>query len=469
MNLYEAFNKTATTANGAVAHHSSLSACLDFFYVAGASRGKNITSDFVASLAENEDVTLRTLLWMRDAREGAGERQQFKDLVKVLVELDKPIDKLISKVPELGRWDDLLIFEGTKYQDQAFDLIFGAIKEGNSLCAKWMPRQGKIANALRKHFGIKTPKEYRKLLVSLSDVVETKMCAKQWNDINFESVPSVAAARYQKAFARNAQASYTEYKDKLSKGEAKVNASVVYPYDVVKACINGDAAVADAQWKALPNYLDGVDERILPIVDVSGSMSCKVGGYQSKSETSCMDVAVSLGLYLSERNEGVLKNVFMTFSESPQLLKLEGGTLKERVLAMKRSKWGMSTNIQLVFETLLSAAVSNNVPENQMPTKLLIVSDMQFNQCMDRGNDVSAYDLAKSMYEQHGYKLPQIVFWNVNCQSGTVPVTKGTAGTALVSGFSPSIMKSLLKGAMTPEKVMLDTVMIDRYSLEDWK
>lgn len=463
MNLYEAFNNTALTENGCSAHHSSLSSCLDFFYVSGASRGKDIKADFIKALAENKDVGIRTLLWLRDAREGAGERQQFKDLMTVLVEhQDKVLEQIIPLIPELGRWDDLLIFEGTKFQAQTFDLIAKALADNNGLCAKWIPRQGKTASALRKHMKIKTPKEYRKMLVELTSVVETQMCAKQWDQIDFEKVPSVAAARYQKAFGRNAEKEYEEYKAKLEKGEAKINASVVYPYDVVKSATRGDGVVASAQWKCLPNYLEGSEERFLPVVDVSGSMNCKAGGATSKSETTCMDVAVSLGLYLSERNEGVLKDVFMTFSEQPQLIRLEG-TLQQRVASLKKAPWGMSTNIQLVFNTLLAVARQHNVPSDEMPTKLLIVSDMQFNSCVRDGNQVNAYTAFKQAYEEYGYQLPQIVFWNVNCSSGTVPVTKGTEGTALVSGFSPAIMKSLLSGGMTPESVMLDAVMKDRY------
>ena len=461
--LFEAFNNTATTENGCAAHHSTLDACLDFFYKAGASRGKDVSSDFVKALAENKEVAIRTLLWMRDAREGAGERQQFKSLLEVLVGLqDKAVSDIIPLIPLLGRWDDLLVLVGTKFESEAFDLIAQALKDQNSLCAKWMPRQGKVANALRKHMKIASPKDYRKLLVSLTNVVEQQMCAKQWDEINFESVPSVAAGRYQKAFSRNATEKYEEYKERLVKGEAKINAGAVYPYDVVKSVTYGDGIVASEQWKALPNYLEGCADRILPVVDVSGSMSCAAGGNSSKSVVTCMDVAVSLGLYLSERNEGILKDVFMTFHSQPQMMKTQG-SLQERVRQMRSAPWGMNTDIQAVFTTLLQVALQNQVPEDQMPTKILIVSDMQFDSCMVNGNNATAYQAFKHHYEASGYKLPQIVFWNVNCQSGTVPVTKGTEGTALVSGFSPSIMQSLLKGQLSPEQAMFDTVMKDRY------
>lgn len=463
--LIQAFNNTAITENGCAAHHSSLDACLDLFYMAGASRGKDITHLFAKAYAEDKDVAIRILLWLRDARQGAGERQQFKNLLSVLVGFqDDVVEKIIPKVSEIGRWDDLLELFDTKYEKSALSAIASSLKEGNGLCAKWMPRQGKIANKIRKYMKIATPKEYRKLLVSLTSVVEQKMCAKEWDQINFESVPSIAASRYQKAFARNAPEYYEEYKQKLVAGEAKINASAVYPYDIVNAVRFGDPVVASEQWKALPDFMEGSDERILPVVDVSGSMTCRAGGSSSKSSISCLDVAISLGLYISERSSGGFKDVFMTFSERPELCKVSG-SLQQKVLQMKQANWGMNTSVQAVFDTLLAVAKQYNVPEHEMPTKLLFISDMQFDSCILGGNNITCYQYAQKAYSASGYRLPQIVFWNVNSQSGTVPVTKGTCGTALVSGFSPSIMKSLLKGTLEPLQVMLDTVMVDRYKV----
>lgn len=459
--LYESFQQeTGRTFNGAKTQETSLSSCVDLFFIAGASRGKDITTLVAKAYAENPEVTLRITQWLRDVRGGAGERQQFKNVINYIASVDKvSAEKLLPKIPEIGRWDDYLGIEDKELRLKGYTYISKALLEGNGLCAKWMPRKGQKAVELTKFLKL-TPKQYRKKLVSLTNVVETQMCNKQWGGIDFEKVPSLASARYQKAFERNCD-HYEEYVEKLSKGEAKVNASAVYPYDVVKSVNHGNKDVANAQWKALPNYMEDNTSRILPVVDVSGSMTCSAGGNQN---LTCMDVAVSLGLYISERNEGIFKDVFMTFSESPRMHKLQGD-LYERMCALKRTDWGFSTNLQAVYKQLLLVAKNNMVHENEMPTTIVVLSDMEFNQAF-RGNvDISLYEDMQKEYESSNYDLPNVVFWNINGREGNVPVSFDKAGTALISGFSPSIMKSVLSGEdMTAEKIMLDTIMVDRYS-----
>ena len=347
----DAFNNVTQTTNGDFAYKSTLDAPLDLFYQAGASRGKDITSFFDKAVAANEELAVRTLLWLRDAREGAGERQQFKDLVLRL--RPEVIERVIPLIPELGRWDDLLIFLDTPYQRQAAGVIAAGLNNFNGLCAKWMPRKGVEAAKLRKVLGIKCPKLWRQLLVSLSDTVEQKMCSKDWNNIEFDKVPSVAAGRYIQAFLRNAPEAYGAYKAALENGVAKINAGAVYPYDVVKAGRYGDKKVAAAQWAALPNYMEGVEERILPMIDVSGSMSVPAGGYGSGSVVTCMDVAIALGLYVAQRNVGAFKNVCMTFSEQPQLYQVSD----DFATALNQiQRWGymaMNTDIALAFRIRL--------------------------------------------------------------------------------------------------------------------
>lgn len=462
--LFKAFNtENGVTENGCKTQTTSFNACVDLFFVIGASRGKDVSSQFSAAFAEDKELATRILLWARDIREGAGERQTFRSLVKQLISYDKEIaEKVLNKTPEFGRWDDVLSFLDTELEDKAILLIKKSLMNCDGLCAKWMPRKGNVAYKLRKAFGV-SPKAYRKMLVSLTDVVESKMCNKEWTTIEFGKVPSLASARYQQAFGRNAQEQYSAYIEALQKGDAKINAGAIYPYDVVKSIRYGNEKVANEQWKALPNYLEGSKENILPLVDVSGSMGSPVGG---NNNVSCMDVAVSLGIYLSERTEGVFKDVFVTFSEDPEFIKTQG-TLKQRMEQMVSSKWGMSTNIARVFEKLLSVAVEHKFPENEMPTKLLIVSDMEFNRCINDGTNVSMFNKAKALYEEHGYKLPTIIFWRVNVKvDKNIPVSYDQNGTALVSGFSPSIMKNLLGDKdMSPLSAMLETVMKERYNL----
>ena len=339
------------------------------------------------------------------------------------------------------------------------------------LAAKWQPRQGAEANKIRSYMKL-TPKQYRKLLVGLSNTVEQKMCAQDWSGIVYPHVPSVAAGRYQKAFLKHDPAGYAKYKEKLVSGEAKINASVAYPYDVIRSLNNGDKAVANAQWAALPNYLEGSDENILPVVDVSGSMS----GVAVSGSVTAMDVSISLGLYTSERMGGVFKDQFVTFSATPELQKVSGN-LQQRYEQMARSEWGMNTDIHAVFKLILNAGVKHKVPQSEMPTKLLILSDMEFDQCVVSGNSgargrhssgdevsVSAMEMIEKEFAAAGYKVPQIVFWNLNGRAGNSPVTYNKVGAALVSGFSPSIVKSVLGGEeMTPLSILLKTVMIQRY------
>lgn len=461
MNLLQAVNNTTVTDNGCLTHASSLSPCLDLFFAIGAARGRDLSSVFSAAYAVNPDIALRTLLWARDIRGGAGERQQFKNIVSMLIAQNAPekqMQGIIIRTPTLGRWDDLQVFWGTPYENLAAYTWVTAIKEGNGLAAKWAPRKDKKgAKPLRKALGL-NEHEWRKRVVAASDTVEQKMCAKQWDDIDFSKLPSVASSRYMTAFHRNAAVRYEAYKAALVKndGSAKVNAGAVYPYDIIKGmAFSGQDEVANAQWAALPDYIkDG--ENFLPIVDVSPSMNAAIS-----PNLKCVDVAISLGLYLAERNKGILKDVMMTFSESPQLFQVKG-TLRERYNATNQIPWGMTTNLEAVFDVLLNAAKVNNLPEVELPRKLLIISDMQFNSCIQ---GTSAMDMIKLRYEQAGYTMPQLVFWQVNAKDSRSPATVHSSGVALVSGFSPSLMTSLLGGELDPTNIMLDTVMVDRYKI----
>ena len=475
--LFTAVNASGVTANGAVTNVSSLNKNVDLFFLAGASRGKDITSTFAGALVEDSEVAVRVLEWARDARGGAGERDTFRKLFGYLVRTEPALaTRLLVNVPELGRWDDLFITFGTPLERDALRMIAQGLKDASTqgLCAKWMPRQGPEANKIRAYMKL-TPKDYRKLVVGLSNTVEQKMCANDWTGIVYPHIPSVAAGRYQKAFLKHDPKGYGVYKEKLVSGEAKINASVAYPYDVIRSLKNGDKVVANAQWAALPNYLEGSDENILAVVDVSGSMD----GVKVSGSVTALDVAVSLGLYVSERMNGVFKDQFITFSGAPEMLHLKGN-LEQRYAQMSNSNWAMNTDLGAVFKLILSAGVKHKVPTAEMPTKILILSDMEFDACVTTGGSgkvsgyrstaggsavsVSAMEFIEQEFAAAGYKAPQVVFWNLNGKAGNSPVTYNKAGAALVSGFSPSIVKSVLGGEeMTPISIMLKTVMVERY------
>jgi hypothetical protein len=465
-------NQEARTENGMKARKSTANAVVDLFYNIGASRGKNIVPAFTAAFVENKELALRTALWARDVRGGSGERELFRNILRHLENTDvKSAVLLMAKVPELGRWDDLLVFKGDFLKQMAFEMIKNALEANNGLCAKWMPRQGETAAEMRKYFGW-SPKFYRKRLVELTKVVETQMCAKQWDEINFSHVPSVAASRYKKAFNRNTPM-YATYVESLVKGDdpkVKVNAGAVYPYDVLKGRIGGymkfdktELDLVQKQWEALPNFVG--DANILPLVDVSGSMSCPAGGHGSKSGLTCMEVAVSLGLYLADKNTGKFKDTFLTFSNKPELLNLKGN-INQKIDQMVKSNWAMNTDMIAAFKKILDVAVKGNVPQKEMPAMLLILSDMQFDQCVEY--DDSALQAIERNYRNAGYEMPKVVFWNLNASYGNAPVKFNETGTALVSGFSPAIVKPLLSCDMdsfTPEAIMLKTIMDDRYAV----
>jgi hypothetical protein len=467
-------NQSARTENGMKARQNTANALTDLFFKIGAMRGQNVIPAWTAARVQDPALAGRIALWARDIRGGAGERKIFRDILVDLANTDQiRASDLMRKVPELGRWDDLLALVGTPLEEQAFYMIRLALEDNMGLCAKWMPRQGPVAVKLRNYLGW-TPKFYRKRLVELTKVVETQMCAGQWDEINFNHVPSVASARYKKAFARHTE-KYKEWAEKLVSKDpevaktVKVNAGAVYPYDVLKGLINHyinlDYVKANldhvlAQWEALPNCVG--DANILPLVDVSGSMTSPAGGYQSKSGVTCLDVAVSLGLYLADKNKGKFKDTFLTFSHKPELLHLKGNIL-DKAKQMVKSHWTMNTNLHAAFDKILQTAVEHNVPQEEMPGMLLILSDMQFDQCASY--DDSAMQMIARKYAEAGYNVPNIVFWNINAHDN-VPAKFNEKGVALVSGFSPAIVKGVLAADLddfTPEAIMLKTIMSERY------
>jgi len=497
----DAREQESRISNGVAAHKTTTNKAVDLFFNIGASRGKDIIPAFTAAYAENKDLALRIALWARDARGGAGERKLFRDILVHLETVDTDAAKaLINKTILVGRWDDLLVFKTPELQQVAFTKIkntlvagiqakslldrFDAMTEEETLkqklqsqifeaklVAKWMPRENsakrKIAQKLIKFFGW-SPKYYRKTLVSLTSVVENKMCANDWDNINFSHVPSLASSRYKKAFNRHTP-KFAEYVQSLINGEptVKVNAGAVYPYDIIKGIgIYGydktENAHIVAQWDSLPNYVG--DANILPLVDVSGSMQCRAGGNKSNSDVTCMDVAVSLGLYIANKNSGKFKDTFITFSETPELRTLRGNIV-EKATQMIASNWGMGTNLHAAFDLILDVATKFDVPQSEMPEMLLILTDMQFNCCTHY--DDSAIKMIERKYTAAGYNTPLVVFWNIN-SSDNVPVKADKSGAALVSGFSSAIVKSLLAadmGNFTPEGICLNTVMIDRYTI----
>lgn len=472
----EGRNAPALTLNGAETLATTGSKAVDLFAIIGAPTDLPATVRlFGEAFSENKDLAARVALWSRDIREGAGRRQVFREILQYLEKNDfDAFSRVLVKVPELGRWDDVLVAQTPAGRKLAFTMIAKALSEENGLCAKWMPRQAtktdSTAVELREFLGL-TPKQYRKLLVRLTNVVEQKMCAKQFDEINYSHVPSVAGARYAKAFRKRDTERYEAWLESLKKDpKAKVNTGALYPHDLHRTAVyGGQESFAEEAWKRLPDYVPA-DTRLLPLVDVSGSMCTSVSG-----NIQAIDVSVSLGLYLAERNKSAFANKAITFSSNPSWISVNPKTsLKSRFNTIRGAEWGMSTNLEAAFELILNTAVKNKVPHSDMPTHLLVLSDMEFNQCTEGfgrtrlGGSPRSENFAniEQQYRAAGYERPQIIFWNLNCRSNNNPVSKDENGTVLVSGFSPAILKTVLtQKNVTPLEAMLETVGKDRYAI----
>lgn len=460
------------TENGARAYKSTQSRCLDLFGKIGACRNSLEKAQRLFSLAfdENPDTAVRILFWARDIRGGMGERAVFRALFKYLVENHSSrAIPLTHLVPVYGRWDDLLVLEDTSVWDNVLELISDQLKvdmkteSDVSLLAKWLPSinasskdSKRIGRKIAAHLGW-TERQYRKNLAALRTkirIVEQKMCSKNWSEIDYEKVPSRAAFMYRKAFAKRDADRYVDYLAAVSKGEKKINAATLYPYDIVEQYMKGPIVdrTIDLQWEALPNYMEGKELNGLVVADVSGSMTGRP-----------MAVSISLAMYIAERNlSKIWKNKFITFSEKPEIQTITGSTIGHKVRNLMRSAWGYNTDLMAVFRVILDAAKENKVSVKDMPQKLIIVSDMQFDQACENNSETN-FEMIKNLYKKSGYELPSLVFWNVN-EKGTVPMTMHDTGTCLVSGCSPSILKAVLSGEfITPEEVMNRAVYDERY------
>jgi hypothetical protein len=431
--------KNALTENDAVTHSTSLNACVDMFFMAGAARhwtDTQIENLFQKALAEDPLTALKLMFWSRDVRGGAGERKFFR---VCLAYLEKYYLGYLKKnahlIPEYGRWDDVFVVNKETYMP----LVKEALEAKNGLVAKWMDRKGPIANEIRKALGL-TPKDYRKMVVNLSTTVEQLMCSKHFEDINYEHVPSVAMNKYRKAFFKNDEGRFTDYIKDVKSGVSKMNAGAIYPYQLFDSFMksNNDlnTMAIEAQWESLPNYMEGSTEKLLPIVDTSASMTW-YGGLPSR-------VAWSLGIYIAERNESIFKNAFITFSTSPNMVYLNG-TTSEKMRAINKLPVGGSTNFDGVFKLLLSKAIENKLSAEEMPTTLVILSDMQFNP-HSSSYDHSSLEMIRARYDKAGYKVPRIIYWNLRAVENQVTASAFDENVALVSGFSPTTLTALLAG-----------------------
>jgi len=447
------------TANGAVTFTRSTSALLDFYAQAGAMR-KSPTQAldlFKKAFSEDNLLAIKILFYLRDVRGGQGERDLFRTCLEWLgTDYPQIFEKIVVHVAEYGRWDDLF-FDN----EVCFDTIGKQLKddiksEKPSLLAKWLPTinaSSAKTKAKAKFFAQKlaySDKTYRTILRDIRKkivLVESQMSAKEWGDINYSAVPSQASRIYRNAFKKHDEARYSKFIEKAEKGEVKINASTLYPHQIYESVQKDYSKTLEALWNQLPDYTQG--KSALVVADVSGSMSGQP-----------MAVSVSLALYFAERNKGQFQDYFLTFSGSPKLQKIQGSNLAQKMMSIERSEWEMNTNLQAVFDLVLHTAVVNSTPEDEMPETIYIISDMEFDSCVSGQTN---YEVIKRKYEQAGYKLPTVVFWNVNASGKNLPVHEDERGVTMVSGFSPVIFRFVVENK-TPMEVMLDTINADRYA-----
>lgn len=489
-------NETQLTENGAVAYRTSGKKLLDLNFAVASLRSASeteIINKFMDAYWENPVLAMRWLFYSRDIRQGLGERRTFRTIFKHLAnEQCETIRRLIPLVAEYGRWDDLWCLLDTDLKEDIVRLITEQLeadnvdmKEGKSisLCSKWLPSENcssketkRYASIIRKGMGV-TSRNYRKMLSQMRkyiDVVERKMSAKEWNEINYETVPSRANLIYNNAFLRNDEERRREYLGKLEKGEVKINAGTLFPHDIVHKYMSGNGwwsrslntldATLEGLWKALPDTVQGA-ENTMVVADGSGSMMCNVGG---NTNVTALDVANALAIYFAERSSGEFKDKYITFSNRPQLVDFSNAkTLRDKIGIALNHNEVADTNIEATFDLILQTAVNNNMSQEDMPKNILIVSDMEFNMATGYryAPTETLFKTIANKYAAHGYKLPRLIFWNVNSRTGTIPVKENELGVALVSGFSVNVVNMVMSNKLDPYECLLDVLNTERYQI----
>lgn len=473
--LIEAASNYTTTENGAKTYKSTTDKILDLFAMGGALRNADSTRivEMVTKAYKKDPIkTLQVLLYLRDIRQGQGEKRVYREALKEILRPYIPtkgdiprkhraiLEKVYNTTIELGSWKD--ITDTLPVNAYAF-YVKKHMRDENSLMFKWLPSisgpRNSKAESLAKYLGM-TPKQYRKWLSSKRaelKLVETSLCKKEWDKIEYDKIPSQASLRYRETFERHDGRRYKEYLCKVKNNlkEVKINTSTLSPSQVVKKCLNlnyEDEAL-EVLWSNLPNYKN--KDNALVIADTSGSMYDNSQGPLS--------IALSLALYFAEHNTGIFKDEFITFSEWPEFLKVDRSkSLYERLTIAKDANWGMNTNFKAVFDMILKTAIEYNIPEEEMPKTLYCVSDMEFDEAT-MVKESTNFEAITKAYTRVGYCMPKIVFWNVNSRQNNVPVKYNDKGVALVSGSSPSVFSMVVSGDLDPIKFMESAINKPRY------
>jgi hypothetical protein len=443
----------SATANGAKTLKHSGSYLMDLFSKIGSSRQnlEGVKEMFSNAFLSNKELATAILLYSRDVRNGLGERAVFKTILSDLITFDTELaTKVITLIPALGRFSDLEVAFGTPLQDHACKVWADELKKENALAFKWLYRECKV---MRSFLGFANEASFRKFISKgrKGTIVESKMCDKEWAGIEYGKLPSIAGYRYSKAFKRNDKERYETF---MNSKETKVNASVVYPYEIFKLWNKdkSDSAAASKYWNNMPQLK--IEKNIIVVADVSGSMSSAT----ATEGTTCMDVSVSLGTYIAQQIQGHFNRKLITFSENPTICTIPKSDDIGKVFSfVERMEWGGTTNIQATYAAILKEAKKFEVPQKDMPEFILILSDMQFN---PTGSD-RMFDDVKNKFKEAGYKAPVVIFWNLNSGYSGSPVTSTEKNVVLVSGFGVAALKAILAcdiEKITPDGVMMEAI-----------
>lgn len=457
------------TENGGRALSTTGDKLLNLFAVLGAlrSRPTDVIDKFDAAFRENADLATKMAFYGRDVRGGLGERAVGRLMLRELALLyPEVVTANFKNIVKFGRYDDLFVFFDTSVETDMIEFIkkqlvldYKCMKSNQqvSLLAKWMPSinaSSEHTKALAHRF-VKalntTPREYRKTLSALRkyiDVTEVKMSANKWTDIDYKAVPSNAMANYGSAFARHDYEGFNRYMDAVKSGNVKINAATLYPYNVIET-MRGNRDVAEAQWKALPNYVEG-DNNFLIMADVSGSMMGRP-----------METSVGLAIYFAERNHGVFANKFMTFTDIPKIVDVTGNDLFDKYCSVT-DHVGYNTNLEAAFDAILSTAVRTKCPQADLPKALVIISDLEIDYW--NGGSLTFTEEMRKRFADAGYEMPKLVYWNVDSRKDTFLASKNDPNAILVSGQSASTFKNLIKGIdLSAYEIMVQTLNDPRY------
>lgn len=506
MNALKTDSNYTYTENGALTYKSTLDGLLDLFALGGAYRTRSdadVINLFMKAFREDETHALRCLFYLRDVRGGQGERRFFRIVTRWLADNHTAaMRRNLKYVPEFGRWDDLYTFVGSPLESEAFNLMYEQLKldvqcKTPSLLAKWLKSENtsskesrKLADLTRRYFHM-NHKEYRKTLSILRErirLLERLMSAQRWDEIEFDKIPSRAGMIYKNAFARHdiermkSEKTVQSYEDFAKDKNTKVNAKALYPYEVVKEAMafghwgyyygsrNGNdlsdtnRLMVNKYWENLEDYFKGCSFNGICVADTSGSMYGQP-----------LSVALSIAMYCAEHNKGEFANHFFTFSNNPTFVEIEGIDFVDKINRMVRSDWGGSTNVEAVFDKMLSIAKQNHCSQDEIPASVIIVSDMEFNDCVCGGArstsrwsyggpraDETLFETIEKRWEAAGYKMPNLVFWNVQARQDNIPM-RVSGHVSYVSGFSPVIFEQVLKGK-TAYDLMFDKIDSERYA-----